>query len=30
MNNKFYWGIGILIVLLIGAFVFLMVNEYAE
>ena len=30
MKNKLYWGLGILIVLLIGAFVFVMVNEYAE
>ena len=30
MSNKLYWGLGILIVLLIGAFVFVIVNEYAE
>ncbi len=30
MRNKLYWGLGILIVLLIGVFVFVMVNEYAE
>ena len=30
MRNKVYWGLGILIVLLIGAFVLIMVNEYAE
>ena len=30
MRNKLYWGLGILIVLLIGAFVFVMVNEYTE
>ena len=30
MRNKLYLGLGILIVLLIGAFVFLMVNEHAE
>ena len=30
MRNKLYWGLGILIVLLIGAFVFVMVNQHAE
>lgn len=30
MRNKVYWGLGVLIVLLIGAFVLVMVNEYAE
>ena len=30
MRNKLYWGLGILIVLLIGAFVFLMVNTQSE
>ncbi len=30
MRNKLYWGLGILIVLLIGAFVFMMVNTQSE
>lgn len=30
MNNKFYWGLGILIVLLIGAFVFVMVKDQSK
>ena len=30
MNNKFYWGLGILIVLLIGAFSFVLVNEQSK
>ncbi|MXV77752.1 hypothetical protein F4X73_15150 [Candidatus Poribacteria bacterium] len=30
MRNKVYWGLGVLIVLFIGAFVLVMVNEYAE
>ncbi|MXV78509.1 hypothetical protein F4001_09155 [Candidatus Poribacteria bacterium] len=30
MRYKLYWGLGILIVLLIGAFTFVMVNEHAE
>ena len=30
MRNKLYWGLGILIVLLIGAFVFVMVNKNAQ
>ncbi len=30
MRNKLYWGLGILIVLLIGAFVFVMVNQNAQ
>ncbi len=30
MRNKVYWGLGVLIVLMIGAFVLIMVNEYAE
>ena len=30
MRNKLYWGLGILIVLLIGAFVRVMVNQHAE
>ncbi len=30
MNNKFYWGLGMLIVLLIGVFVFVMVNQHAQ
>ena len=30
MRTKVYWGLGVLIVLLIGAFVFVMVNQYAE
>ena len=30
MRNKLYWGLGVLIVLLIGAFVLVMVNQYAK
>lgn len=30
MRNKVYWGLGVLIILLIGAFVLVMVNQYAE
>lgn len=30
MKNKVYWGLGVLIVLFIGAFVLVMVNEHAE
>lgn len=30
MRNKVYWGLGVLIVLFIGVFVLVMVNEYAE
>ena len=30
MNRPVYWGLGVLIVLFIGAFVFVMVNQHAE
>ena len=30
MRNKLYWGLGVLIVLFIGAFVFMMVNQHAQ
>lgn len=30
MRNKVYWGLGVLIVLFLCAFVLMMVNEYAE
>lgn len=30
MRSKVYWGLGVLIVLFIGTFVLVMVNEYAE
>ncbi len=30
MNRRMYWGVAILIVLFIGTFVLVMVNEYAE
>lgn len=30
MRTKVYWGLGVPIVLFIGTFVLVMVNEYAE
>lgn len=30
MTRKMYWGLGVLIVVFIGAFVFVMVNQHAE
>ncbi len=30
MRNKVYWGLGVLLVLLVGAFVLVMVNQYAQ
>ncbi len=30
MRNKIYWGLGVLIILLIGVFVLVMVNQYAQ